>query len=75
MSGMGLQTACPLLTPVLTSPYRRCTTTHSCNLIISYQFDVPLVIRPLRWFFCFLGCGSFISVPCIPPFFSALVYL
>jgi hypothetical protein len=48
MSAMGLQIAYPLLTPVLTSPYRHCTTAHSCNLIFSYQFDVPLVVRPLR---------------------------
>jgi hypothetical protein len=68
MSAMGLQSACPLVTPVLASPYRRCTTAHSCNLIISYQFDVPLVIRPLRWFFCLLGCGSFIFYLVFPFF-------
>jgi len=33
-----------------------------------------IVIRPLRWFFCFLGCGSFHFVPCIPPFLGALVF-
>ncbi len=30
---------------------------------------VPLVVRPLRWFFCLLGHESFHFVPCIPPFF------
>jgi hypothetical protein len=72
---MGLQSVYPLLTPVLTSPYRHCSTARSCNLIISYQFDVPLVVCPLRWFFCLLGCGSCILIPCIPPCLGALVYL
>ncbi len=29
---------------------------------------MDIVVHPLRWFFCFLGCGSFHFVPCIPPF-------
>jgi hypothetical protein len=33
---------------------------------------VPLVVRPLRWFFC---RGSFHFVPCIPLLLGALVYL
>jgi hypothetical protein len=33
-----------------------------------------IVVRPLRWFFCFLGCGSFHFVPRIPPFLGALVF-
>jgi hypothetical protein len=39
------------------------------------ELDVPFVVRPLRWFFCLDGCGSFHFVPCIPPFLDALVYL
>ncbi len=32
---------------------------------------VPLVVNPLRWFFCLLGRGSFHFVPCIhSPFFG-----
>jgi len=33
-----------------------------------WEFDVPLVICPLRWVFCLLGHGSFYFVPFIPPF-------
>ncbi len=33
-----------------------------------------IAVRPLRWFFCFLGCGSFHFVPRIPPFLGALVF-
>jgi hypothetical protein len=28
------------------------------------ELDVPLVLRLLRWFFCFLRQGSFHFVPC-----------
>ncbi len=31
---------------------------------------MPLVVCPLRWFFCLLGRGSFHFVPCIPPLFG-----
>jgi len=34
------------------------------------ELDVPLVVQPLRWFFCLLGCGSFPFVPCLPPYFG-----
>jgi hypothetical protein len=36
------------------------------------ELDVPLVVRPLRWFFCLLGRGSF---HCVSPFLGALVYI
>ncbi len=39
------------------------------------QLDVPLVVHPLGWFFCLLGCGSFhLIVPFISPILGALVY-
>ncbi len=38
------------------------------------ELDVPLVVCPLRWFFCLLGRGSFHFVPCIHPFLGTLVY-
>ncbi len=42
-----------------------------------WELDAPFVVRPLRWFFCLVGCGSFHFVPCILPlsFLGALVYL
>jgi len=33
-----------------------------------WEFDVPLVVHPLRWFFCPFGRESFHFVSCIPPF-------
>jgi hypothetical protein len=39
-----------------------------------WEFDVPFVVHLLRWFFCFLGRGSFHFVPCITPFLGALVF-
>jgi hypothetical protein len=65
MSAMGLQIAYPLLTPVLTSPYRHCTTEHSCNLIISTNFMFPLWFALLGGPFVFLDVG---------PSFSFLVF-
>jgi hypothetical protein len=47
----------------------------SCCIPLSrrvWERDVPLVVCPLRWFFCLLGCESFHFVPCIPPFLGAL---
>jgi hypothetical protein len=35
-----------------------------------WELDVPLVVWPLKWFFCLLGCGSFhFFDPCIPSYF------
>jgi hypothetical protein len=33
-----------------------------------WELDVPLVVRPLGWFICFLRHGSFHFVPCFSPF-------
>ncbi len=35
-----------------------------------WELDVPLVVCPLRWFFCLLRGGSFHFVPCFPPLFG-----
>jgi hypothetical protein len=35
----------------------------------------PLWFALLGGFFCLLGHGSFLFVPCIPPFLGALVYI
>ncbi len=32
------------------------------------ELDVSFVVRPSRWFFCLLGCGSFHFVPFVYPF-------
>jgi len=34
------------------------------------EVDVPFVVRPLSWFFCLLGRGSFHFVPYIFPLFG-----
>jgi hypothetical protein len=40
-----------------------------------WELDVPLVVCPLRWFFCLLEHGSFHFVPCVPPFLGALDFI
>jgi len=40
------------------------------------QLDVPLVVHPIGWFFCLLGCGVLPFCSFYSPFFlGALVYL
>jgi hypothetical protein len=39
------------------------------------ELDVPIVVRPLSWFFCLLKHGSFHFVPCIPPFFGVHCFI
>ncbi len=51
--------------------------------VLFWELDVPLLVCPLKWFFCFLGHGgSFHLVPFLPnpppppPFFlGALVFI
>jgi len=33
------------------------------------------VVRPLRWFFCLLGCGSFHFVPFVSSFFQVFWFI
>jgi hypothetical protein len=37
-------------------------------LEVVQELDVPLVVRPLRWFICLLRHRSFYFVPCFPIF-------
>jgi hypothetical protein len=40
-----------------------------------WELDVPLVVCPLRWFFCLVDMGASILLLVFPPFLGGLVYL